>query len=84
VALSRRPDARITDGETPVPLSIVSLRAEPALVQRMQAHLRAWDAAGRPRTDALRIAAYLKAHDHPVPSDAWTLDKRWTTVLVSR
>jgi protein-L-isoaspartate(D-aspartate) O-methyltransferase len=36
VALARSPDAWIADGDRSVPLSIVSLRAEPALVERME------------------------------------------------
>jgi len=84
VALSRPPDARVGDGETSAPLSIVSLRAQPELGERMRTHLLAWDAAGRPRTDALRISAYPKALRVLAPPDASVLEKRWTTLVVSR
>ncbi|HVS04942.1 MAG TPA: methyltransferase, FxLD system [Candidatus Dormibacteraeota bacterium] len=84
VALSRSRDAWIGDGETPVPLSIVSLRGESELVERMRTYLLAWDRAGRPRTDALRISAYPKGQRVPAPQGARVLEKRWTTLVVAR
>ena len=84
VALSRPADASIGNGDTPLPLSIVSFRAEPKLVERMQSHVRAWDRAGRPRTDSLQILAYPKGQRVPVPSEARALEKRWTTLVISR
>ena len=84
VALSRPADASFGSRETPLPLSIVSFRAEPKLVERMQSHVRAWDRAGRPRTDSLQILAYPKGQPVPVPSEARALEKRWTTLVVSR
>ena len=83
VALSRSPEAWVADGES-APLSIVSLRAEPELVEKMQSYLLAWDRAGRPRNDALRIFSYPKGQSVPVLPDARVLEKRWTTLLVSR
>ncbi len=84
VALSRSARDSIGNGETSVPLSIVSFRAEPELVDRMRSYVRAWDSAGRPRTDALRIRAYPKGRRVPVPPDAQALEKRWTTLVISR
>ena len=84
VALSRPPDSRPDKHDARRPLSIVAFRAEPELVDRMRAHLIAWDAAGRPPTGALRISAYPKDRPVPVRHDARVLEKRWTTLLVSR
>ena len=84
VALSRSATDSIGNGERPLPLSIVSFRAEPELVDRMQSYVRAWDRAGRPRTDALRILAYPKGQHVQVPADARALEKRWTTLVVSQ
>ena len=70
--------------EARVPLSIVNFRAEPELVERMHSHLEAWERAGRPRTDALRISAYPKDRRAQVTSDARVLERRWTTLVISR
>jgi protein-L-isoaspartate(D-aspartate) O-methyltransferase len=83
VALSR-PPAPHEDLDASVPLSLVSFRAEPQLVKRMNAHLMSWEAAGRPRTDALRVCAYPQVPGHPLTADASVLAKRWTTLVVSR
>jgi protein-L-isoaspartate(D-aspartate) O-methyltransferase len=84
VALSRPADVLPDNQDEPVPLSVVSFRAEPELIERLQARVVAWDDAGRPRTDALRISAYPKGQTVPVTADARVIQKRWTTVLVSR
>ena len=84
VALSRPPGGELERPEDLVPLSIVSFRAERELVDRMRSYVRAWDVAGRPRTDALRIRAYPKGRRVPVPPEAQALEKRWTTLVVSR
>jgi protein-L-isoaspartate(D-aspartate) O-methyltransferase len=85
VALARSPHARIGNGERPVPLSIVSLGAEPELVERMRSSLRSWDRAGRPRTDTLRISAYPKGQNVSVKQRRGRiLEKQWTTLLVSQ
>jgi protein-L-isoaspartate(D-aspartate) O-methyltransferase len=84
VALSRPAVVLPDNQDEPVPLSVVSFRAEPELVERLQARVIAWDDAGRPRTDALRISAYPKGQRVPEPGEALVLEKRWTTLLVSR
>jgi protein-L-isoaspartate(D-aspartate) O-methyltransferase len=84
VALSRSVEAWGADGEASAPLKIVSLRAKPELVERMGSILRSWDRAGRPRTDGLRIFAYPKDQRVPVSPEARVLEKRWTTLVVTR
>ena len=84
VALARPSETAHDFQEARVPLSIVNFRAEPALVERMHSHLEAWERAGRPRTDALRISAYPKDRRAQVTSDARVLERRWTTLVISR
>ncbi len=84
VALSRPPGGELDRPEDLVPLSIVSFRAEPELVQRLQALVIAWHEAGRPRTDALQISAYPKGKSVAPSPEARVLEKRWTTLVVSR
>ena len=84
VALGRPPDAAANSRQAPVALSVVGFNAEPELVERLKAHVVAWDEAGRPRTDALRIFAYPKGQSVSVPPNARVLEKRWTTLVISR
>jgi protein-L-isoaspartate(D-aspartate) O-methyltransferase len=84
VALGRPPDAAPNSRQAPVALSVVGFNAEPELVERLKAHVVAWDEAGRPRTDALRIFAYPRGQSVSVPPDARVLEKRWTTLVISR
>lgn len=84
VALGRPPDAPHDKREARVPLSVVGFKADTGLVDRLKAHVIDWHEAGRPRTEALRIAAYPKAQHVALPSGARLLEKRWTTLVVSR
>jgi len=51
------------------------------LAQRLAAHVRAWDAAGRPSTAKLRIRAY-PLHEAPADPATFVLDKRHTRLLI--
>ena len=84
VALARSREAWPGNGETPAPLSIVSFRAGPELVERMRSYLHSWARAGRPPTDTLRISAYPREARLLVPPRTRVLEKRWTTLVVSR
>jgi hypothetical protein len=83
VALARPSSANI-DPKMPVALSIVAFGAEPALIGRMRGLLAAWDAAGRPKTQSLRIRAYPKPVRNPKLLAGWIVDKRWTTLVISQ
>jgi protein-L-isoaspartate(D-aspartate) O-methyltransferase len=83
-ALARPPDGAANNPEGPAALSIVSLRAERELVERLLAGVVAWHEAGRPRTDDLRISAYPKGQRAVVQPENRVLEKRWTTLVVSR
>ncbi len=51
------------------------------LAQRLAAHVRAWDAAGRPSTAKLGIRAY-PLHEAPADPATFVLDKRHTRLLI--
>jgi protein-L-isoaspartate(D-aspartate) O-methyltransferase len=84
VALARSSDVDRENRNSSVDLSIVSFGEEPHLVTRMRNHLGAWDAAGRPATEALRISAYPKGYRNRELSAGSIVDKRWTTLVISR
>ena len=67
-----------------LPLSLVSFGTDRELEERMQSRVMAWDQAGRPRTDALRISAYPGAQNVSVRQHSRILEKQWTTLVVSQ
>jgi protein-L-isoaspartate(D-aspartate) O-methyltransferase len=83
VALAR-PSNNHFGSTASVPLSIVAFGEESSLVKRMKGHLAAWDQAGRPKTQSLRIRAYPKPAQNLTVPGALVIDKRWTTLAVSR
>lgn len=83
VALARPSDGPL-DPKTSVALSIVAFDEDSALTGRMREHLAAWDAAGRPKTESLRIRAYPKPVRDPKVFGGSIVDKRWTTLVISR
>ena len=83
MALARPSDGPL-DPKTSFALSIVAFGNEPALSGRMREHLVAWDAAGRPKTESLRIQAYPKPVRDPKSFGGAIVDKRWTTLVISR
>lgn len=83
VALARPPNGPL-DSTGPVPLSIVAFGEAAALVARMQGHLAAWDRAGRPKTEALQIRVYPKPNQGLENVAGSIVDKRWTTLVISR
>jgi len=57
--------------------------ADEVLARRLVDHIQAWDAAGRPSTDGLRVRAYKRERD-PVPrgEDGIVVEKRWTRLVL--
>ena len=83
VALARPPNGPL-DSTGPVPLSMVAFGEASELVARMRGHLAAWDRAGRPKTESLRIRAYPKPHQDLQEVAGSIVDKRWTTIVISQ
>jgi protein-L-isoaspartate(D-aspartate) O-methyltransferase len=83
VALCRTSDGPLGP-KTPVALSIGAFGEELTLIGRMREHLAAWDAAGRPKTESLRIRAYPKPVRDPKHLAGWIVDKKWTTLVISQ
>jgi protein-L-isoaspartate(D-aspartate) O-methyltransferase len=55
-----------------------------SLAQRLVTHVRAWDVAGRPSTDGLRVRAYRRGADCvPLEEEgAIVVEKRWTRLML--
>jgi protein-L-isoaspartate(D-aspartate) O-methyltransferase len=66
------------------PLFVRQFGADQVLARRLVDHIRAWDAAGRPSTDRLRVRAYRKEAGC-VPfekQEEIVVEKRWTRLVL--
>ena len=52
------------------------------LARRLVEQARAWDAAGRPSSNGLRIRAYPKDTDYVPSTDEFVVRKRWTQLIL--
>lgn len=50
--------------------------------QRLIAQVRAWDAAGRPSSDRLRVRVYRKDQDYAPTMDEILVEKQWTHLVL--
>jgi protein-L-isoaspartate(D-aspartate) O-methyltransferase len=53
-----------------------------ALARRLIEHVTAWDAAGRPSTQGMRIRAYPAEADYAPAPDEIVIPKRWTRLVL--
>ena len=66
----------------PFALWVRSFGPDDRLAQPLIAHITAWNTAGRPGTDRLRLRVYPKPGDYtPTPQEA-VIEKRWNWVVV--
>jgi protein-L-isoaspartate(D-aspartate) O-methyltransferase len=50
--------------------------------RRLSEHVRAWDAAGRPSSDKLRIRAYPQPGEYPPGPHEAVVEKQWTRLVL--
>jgi hypothetical protein len=53
-----------------------------SLAQRLLARVRAWDAAGRPATDEMRVRAFPKDFAYAPVEGEFVVQKKWTRLVV--
>jgi protein-L-isoaspartate(D-aspartate) O-methyltransferase len=71
------------DSPAPVPsLVVLSYGPDTSLADRLVAQVLAWDAAGRPSTERLRIRTYPRESECTPDADAVVLEKRHTRLVL--
>ena len=65
------------------PLYVRQFGSDESQARRLVDHVRAWDVAGRPSTDGLRVRAYRQEAE-PVPLEEGdiVIEKRWTRLVL--
>jgi protein-L-isoaspartate(D-aspartate) O-methyltransferase len=90
IALMRTPDQppelvpaeKLFDSVSPFPLYVRQFGPDDALAQGLIAQIRAWDAAGRPSFETMRIRAYPKHADYIPAEGEILIEKQWTKLVV--
>ncbi|MEE8419357.1 MAG: methyltransferase, FxLD system [Dehalococcoidales bacterium] len=70
------------DGPQASELFVRSFGSGTRIAKRLIEQTRAWDAAGRPSSDRLRIRAYLKSDDYVPSTDEFVVNKQWTQLVL--
>lgn len=66
----------------PFALFVRQFGADESLAQRLIARIQAWDTAGRPSSDGLRIRAYRRDSGHLPSKGEIVVEKRWTQLVL--
>jgi protein-L-isoaspartate(D-aspartate) O-methyltransferase len=66
----------------PFALFVRQFGSDASLAQRLIADIRAWEAAGRPSPDAMRIRAYPKDSEYGPSPGELVVERRWTRLVI--
>lgn len=69
-------------GETPFELFVRDYGPHEALARHLIEQIKAWDAAGRPGTERLRIRAYPRDTDYRSAVNEIVVEKNWTRLVL--
>jgi len=76
------PMDKVFASETPFPLYLRQFGPDDSITQGLMTQIQAWDAAGRPSFDRMRIRAYLKDFQYTPAEGEIVLEKLWTTLII--
>ena len=90
VALMRPPDEpaqllpmdKVFASKSPFPIHLRQFGPDDSLAQGLLAQIQAWDAAGRPSFDKMRIRAYPKDSEYVPAEGEIVLEKQWTKLII--
>lgn len=69
-------------GDQPFALFVRQFGSDDSLTHRLIAQIQAWDAAGRPSFDQMRIRAYSKESEYAVSENEFVIEKQWTKLVI--
>ena len=80
IALMRRPGQPVPpdDWKTPFTLFVRQFGPDESLAQRFLEHIKAWDNAGRPSTEGLRVKVYPKDAEYIPAENEFVIEKTWS------
>jgi protein-L-isoaspartate(D-aspartate) O-methyltransferase len=73
---------KLFTGDQPFALFVRQFGSDDSLTQRLIAQIQAWDAAGRPSFDEMRIRAYSKDSEYIASENEFVIEKQWTKLVI--
>jgi protein-L-isoaspartate(D-aspartate) O-methyltransferase len=73
---------KLAADRTPFPLYVRQFGPDESLAQRLLARVQAWDAAGRPATDRMRVRAFSKDSTYAPAAGEFVVQKKWTRLVI--
>ena len=76
------PAENLFDSVLPFPLYVRQFGSDDSLAQGLIAQIQAWDAAGRPSFETMRIRAYPQNTEYIPARGELVIEKEWTKLIV--
>jgi hypothetical protein len=76
------PVDKLFTGDQPFALYVRQFGSNDSLAQRLIAQIQAWDAAGRPSFEQMRIRAYPKEAEYVPSGKEFVIEKQWTKLVL--
>lgn len=68
--------------DRPFPLFVRRFGSDDSIAQQLIAQVQAWDAAGRPSFEGMRIRSYPKDLDYQPAKGEFVVEKQWTRLVI--
>lgn len=76
------PFDKLFTGDQPFALFVRQFGSDDSVAQQLITQIQAWDAAGRPSFDQMRIRAYPKDSGYVSASGDFVIEKQWTKLII--
>ena len=76
------PFDKLITGDQPFALFVRQFGSDASVAHRLITQIQAWDAAGRPSSDEMRVRAYPKDSEYGSAEGEYVIDKQWTKLVI--
>jgi hypothetical protein len=76
------PVDKLFTGDQPFALFVRQFGSDDSVAQRLIAQIQAWDTAGHPSFEQMRIRAYPKDAEYMPSENEFVIEKQWTKLVI--
>jgi hypothetical protein len=76
------PVDKLFTGDQHFALFVRQFGSDASMTQRLITQIQAWDAAGRPSSDEMRVRAYPQDSEYVSAEGEFVFDKQWTKLVI--